>query len=50
VPYVDYKVYPDGVDATDGVDISGNFTAQSAKDMAVLLRYGPLPVNLRAAG
>ena len=50
VPYVDYRVYPDGVDATDGLDILGNFTVQSAKDMAALLRYGPLPVNLTAAG
>ncbi|MBV9802887.1 MAG: hypothetical protein JO130_06840 [Solirubrobacterales bacterium] len=49
VPYVDYKVYPDGVDAA-GVDLSGNFTVQSARATAALLRYGPLPVNLTAAG
>jgi SecD/SecF fusion protein len=50
VPYIDYKVYPDGVDATDGVDITGSLTTQSAKDVAILLRCGPLPVNLTATG
>ncbi len=50
VPYVDYKVYPDGIDATDGVDISGNLTVQSAKDIAALLRYGPLPVQPHGSG
>jgi SecD/SecF fusion protein len=50
VPSIDYKVYPDGITGDHGADLSGNFTRQSAKDLAILLRYGPLPVNLTAAG
>jgi hypothetical protein len=50
VPQVDFKVYPDGVNGDNGAEISGNFTVQSAKDIALLLRYGPLPISLRAAG
>lgn len=50
VPSIDFKQYPDGVNARDGADISGNLTSQSAKDLASLLRYGPLPVQLKATG
>lgn len=50
VPYVDFKQYPDGITGNSRVDLSGNFTAQSAKDIAILLRYGPLPIDLTAAG
>jgi hypothetical protein len=50
VPYIDYKQYPDGLVADSEANLSGGFTAQSAKDTAILLRYGPLPLNLTAAG
>jgi SecD/SecF fusion protein len=50
VPYIDYKQYPDGITGNDGADISANFTVQTAKDIATLLRYGPLPMNLKATG
>lgn len=50
VPFIDFKSYPDGIDGNYGADIAGDLSIQSAKDIAVLLRYGPLPVNLRAAG
>jgi hypothetical protein len=50
VPYIDYKQYPDGVSPRNGIEISGNFTVQTAKDIAILLRYGPLPISLKAAG
>jgi preprotein translocase subunit SecD len=50
VPYVDYKQYPDGLIADDEANLIGGFTTQSAKDTAILLRYGPLPLNLTAAG
>jgi hypothetical protein len=50
VPFIDYKIYPDGINGELGADISGNFTTQSARDLAVILRYGPLPVILTAAG
>ena len=50
VPYVDYKQYPDGISGSDGADITANFTKRSAQDLAILLRYGPLPVPLTATG
>jgi len=50
VPFVDYKQYPDGIPAGNGADVGGNFTTRSARDLAVLLRYGSLPVHLTAAG
>ncbi len=50
VPFVDYKQYPDGISAAEGVDLAGSFTVQSAKDVATLLRFGPLPVRLTATG
>ncbi|MGN6872807.1 MAG: SecDF P1 head subdomain-containing protein [Solirubrobacteraceae bacterium] len=50
VPFVDYKVYPDGVSGDGGADLSGDFAPRSAKDLAILLRYGPLPVHLTVTG
>jgi preprotein translocase subunit SecD len=48
VPYIDFKQYPDGIAPTNGADIAGGFTLQSARDLATILRYGPLPVELHA--
>ena len=50
VPYIDFKQYPNGIDAANGASIAGSFTTQTAKDLATILRYGPLPVTLTAAG
>ncbi len=50
VPYIDFKAYPDGIPQRNGADISGGFTIQSAKDVATILRHGPLPVVLTATG
>jgi hypothetical protein len=50
VPFIDYRQYPDGINGDQGADLAGNFTTQSARDLAILLRYGPLPVHLTAAG
>jgi hypothetical protein len=50
VPFIDFKQYPDGINGDLGGDIAGNFTYRSAKDLAIVLRFGPLPVILRAAG
>ncbi len=47
VPEIDFRVYPDGIIGGGGADITGALTAQSAKDMATELRYGPLPLNVR---
>lgn len=41
---------PDGINGDHGADISGVFTAQSARDLAILLRHGSLPVILTATG
>jgi preprotein translocase subunit SecD len=45
VPSVDYKQYPDGITTTTVMQLSGHFTSQFARDVAILLRYGPLPVD-----
>jgi SecD/SecF fusion protein len=48
VPSIDFRQYPDGINASGGADIVGGMTATSAKDLATQLRYGALPLNLRA--
>ena len=50
VPFIDYKQFPDGITGDNGADVFGSFTTQSAKTLATVLRYGPLPVNLTATG
>jgi SecD/SecF fusion protein len=46
VPQIDFRQYPDGIDATNGADIVGNLTPQTAKTLSVILRFGPLPVTI----
>ena len=46
VPSIDYNTYPDGVTAADGAELTGPFTATSARNLAIELRTGPLPLNL----
>jgi SecD/SecF fusion protein len=46
VPSIDYHIYPDGINGLNGADISGGFTRAGARDLAALLRFGPLPVKL----
>ncbi len=48
VPSIDFKVYPDGVPGGFGVDVSNGFTAQTAHDLAILLRFGVIPLQLQA--
>lgn len=48
VPFIDFKQYPDGINGDQGADIAGDLTSRSARNLAILLRYGPLPVNLTA--
>lgn len=46
VPSIDYRIYPDGITTTSqGADVSG-LTAKSARDLAVELRSGTLPLSL----
>jgi preprotein translocase subunit SecD len=47
VPYIDFQANPDGIDATNGSQISGGFTPQSAENLAAALASGPLPVTVR---
>ena len=47
VPSIDYKLYPDGIDGSNGADITGGFTTQSATDLATQLRLGALPIGLK---
>ncbi len=47
VPSIDYTQYPDGIDGTNGADITGGFTIQSAQDLATQLRLGALPIKLK---
>lgn len=50
VPFIDSKQYPEGISGDRGADISSSFTTESARLIALLLRYGPLPMQLTAAG
>jgi len=46
VPSIAYNIYPDGVSEAHGADIAAAFTRVSARELATLLRFGPLPVRL----
>jgi len=50
MPQIEWHQYPDGIIAANGADITGGFTAQSARDLATELRYGALPLALRIVG
>jgi len=47
VPSIDYQEYPDGINGSNGADITGGFTITTAQDLAQLLQDGALPINLR---
>jgi len=44
-PVVDFKENPDGIQGTSA-EITGNFTLQEAKDLALVINTGALPVTL----
>jgi SecD/SecF fusion protein len=46
VPSIDYKTYPDGIGGSNGAEITGGFTINSAQDLASQLRLGALPIKL----
>jgi preprotein translocase subunit SecD len=48
--YIDDKQFPDRISGANGAEIVGSLTRQSVRNLAILLRYGPLPVNLTATG
>ena len=45
-PYINFRENPDGIDGSQGAQISGGFTIQTAQDLARLLKTGALPVRL----
>ncbi len=45
-PSIDYKLYPEGIDATNGSQITGGFTATTAQNLANELQSGALPIKL----
>lgn len=46
VPYIDPVRNPDGIDGSQGSQISGGFTLQSAQRLANLIKTGALPLRL----
>ena len=46
-PYIDWTRNPEGIDASNGSEISGGFTIKSAQDLANLLKTGALPIKLK---
>ncbi len=45
-PSIDYTKYPEGIDTTNGSQISGAFTLSSAQELASELQSGALPLRL----
>jgi SecD/SecF fusion protein len=46
IPYVDFRVNPNGIDGSTGSQIQGGFTILSARQLAGILRSGELEVPL----
>jgi SecD/SecF fusion protein len=44
-PQIDYSQYPDGIDPINGAQITGLRDFKEAKDIALVLQTGALPVN-----
>jgi SecD/SecF fusion protein len=44
-PQIDYTQYPDGIDPINGAQITGLQSLGEAKDLALVLQTGALPVN-----
>jgi SecD/SecF fusion protein len=46
-PSIDYRQYPDGIDPINGAQITGIASAQEAKNLALVLQTGALPVEFQ---
>ncbi len=44
-PQIDWTQYPDGISGSGGAQITGNFSIGEAKNLALVLQTGALPVN-----
>jgi SecD/SecF fusion protein len=42
-PQIDWKQNPNGIEGTNGAQITGSFSVKEAKDLALVLRTGALP-------
>jgi len=47
VPSIDFRQYPDGIQAAQGGDISAGLTKASARSLATEMRLSALPITLR---
>ncbi|MEA2354231.1 MAG: SecD/SecF fusion protein [Solirubrobacteraceae bacterium] len=47
VPSIDFQQYANGIDASNGSQITGGFTIDSAQKLANLLKTGALPIRLK---
>ncbi len=45
-PSIDFTKYPEGIDSSNGSEISGGFTINSAQELAEELQSGALPIKL----
>jgi SecD/SecF fusion protein len=45
-PSIDYTIYPEGIEAANGSQITGGFTITSAQNLASELQSGALPLKL----
>jgi len=45
-PSIDYTQYPEGIDSSNGSEISGGFTITTADELAEELQSGALPIRL----
>jgi preprotein translocase subunit SecD len=50
VPFIDFRQNPEGIDGASGMQISGDLTRESARQLAALLSAGPLPASFEPAG
>jgi preprotein translocase subunit SecD len=46
VPYINFRMAPNGIDGADGVYIVGNLTPETARQTAAIVSTGPLPAAL----
>ena len=47
VPRIDFQENPDGIDGSNGSQIEGGFTIDSAQNLSNLLKTGALPIKLK---
>ena len=46
-PSIDFEQYPGGISGSNGAQITGDFSIREAKDLALVLQTGALPVEFR---